>query len=102
MKSFGSIRSIFMHADGVDWMLMALGLIGAVGDGFITPIIFFICSKLLNNVGGSSFDDETFMQTVAKVFSLFNFLFVFCLWSLSKHDKLTKEKQKYTTIKTEY
>jgi len=39
MKSFGSIRSIFMHADGVDWILMALGLIGAVGDGFITPVV---------------------------------------------------------------
>ncbi|CAH8384941.1 unnamed protein product [Eruca vesicaria subsp. sativa] len=51
MKSWGSIRSLFMHADSVDWMLMGLGLIGAVGDGFITPIILFIASLLLNDVG---------------------------------------------------
>ncbi|CAH8384977.1 unnamed protein product [Eruca vesicaria subsp. sativa] len=49
MKSWGSIRSLFMHADSVDWMLMGLGLIGAVGDGFITPIILFIASLLLND-----------------------------------------------------
>ncbi|CAL9248278.1 unnamed protein product [Arabidopsis halleri] len=65
-KSRGSIRSIFMHADGVDWMLMALGLIGAVGDGFTTPIVFFISSMLLNDLGSSSFNDKTFMQAISK------------------------------------
>ncbi|KAG2316338.1 hypothetical protein Bca52824_019460 [Brassica carinata] len=65
MKSWGSIRSIFMHADGVDWMLMGLGLIGAVGDGFITPIIFFITGLLLNDVGGS-FNNGNFMKAISK------------------------------------
>ncbi|KAG7626904.1 ABC transporter type 1 transmembrane domain superfamily [Arabidopsis thaliana x Arabidopsis arenosa] len=60
MKTWGSMRSIFMHADGVDWMLMGLGLIGAVGDGFITPILFFITAMLLNDFGSFSFNDETF------------------------------------------
>ncbi|CAL9248274.1 unnamed protein product [Arabidopsis halleri] len=66
MKSFGSIRSIFMHADGVDWILMALGLIGAVGDGFITPVVVFIFNTLLNNLGTSSSNNQTFMQTISK------------------------------------
>ncbi|KAG7632891.1 ABC transporter-like [Arabidopsis suecica] len=66
MKSFGSIRSIFMHADGVDWILMALGLIGAVGDGFITPVVVFIFNTLLNNLGTSSSNNKTFMQTISK------------------------------------
>ncbi|KFK33735.1 hypothetical protein AALP_AA5G052800 [Arabis alpina] len=67
MKSFASIRTIFMHSDGVDWMLMGLGLIGAVGDGFITPIVFFITSQLLNDIGGSSVNDGTFfMKAISK------------------------------------
>lgn len=77
MKSFGSIRSIFMHADSVDWMLMALGLIGAVGDGFITPVVVFIFNTLLNNLGTSSSNNKTFMQTISKVFSLSSMVFIF-------------------------
>lgn len=88
IKNCGSIRSIFMYADSVDWMLMSLGLIGAVGDGFITPIVFFITSILLNNLSVSSFNPETFMQNISKVFALFtlisltNMLSVFGLYSL--------------------
>ncbi|CAE6071221.1 unnamed protein product [Arabidopsis arenosa] len=66
MKSFGSVRSIFMHADGVDWLLMGLGFIGAVGDGFTTPLVLLITSKLMNNLGGSSFNTDTFMQNISK------------------------------------
>ncbi|KAJ0230762.1 ABC transporter type 1, partial [Hirschfeldia incana] len=65
IKGWGSIRSIFMHADGVDWMLMGLGLIGAVGDGTTTPIVLFITGMLLNDVG-SSLSDGTFMQAISK------------------------------------
>ncbi|CAF2007250.1 unnamed protein product [Brassica napus] len=65
MKTWASIKSIFMHADGVDWMLMGLGLIGAVGEGFITPIIFFITGLLLNDIGGS-FIDGTFMTAISE------------------------------------
>ncbi|CAN7025892.1 unnamed protein product [Brassica rapa subsp. trilocularis] len=65
MKIWGSIRLIFMNADGVDWMLMGLGLIGAIGDGFIAPIIFFFTGLLLNDIGGS-FNDVTFMKAVSK------------------------------------
>lgn len=53
-KSKGSIRSIFMHADGVDMFWMALGFIGAVGDGFTTPLVLYVTSKLMNNVGNAS------------------------------------------------
>ena len=79
MKSWVSLRSIFMHADGVDWMLMGLGLIGSIGDGFVTPIIFFITGLLLNDLGGS-FNDGNFMKAISKVlFYLFFMLFVFYL-----------------------
>ncbi|CAA7051982.1 unnamed protein product [Microthlaspi erraticum] len=55
-----------MHADSVDWMLMGLGLIGAVGDGCITPTVFLIVALLLNDLGGSSFGDESFMQSISE------------------------------------
>ncbi|XP_010502834.1 PREDICTED: ABC transporter B family member 22-like, partial [Camelina sativa] len=66
MKCFRNIRSIFMHADGVDLILMGLGLFGAIGDGVITPIIFFITGLLLNDIGGSSLGDKTFMHAIIK------------------------------------
>ncbi|XP_010514543.1 PREDICTED: ABC transporter B family member 22-like isoform X2 [Camelina sativa] len=65
MKCFRNIRSIFMHADGVDLILMGLGLFGAIGDGLITPTIFFIIGLLLNDIGGSS-GNETFMHGIIK------------------------------------
>ncbi|KAL0761656.1 hypothetical protein Bca101_077806 [Brassica carinata] len=65
MTSWASIRSIFMHADGVDWMLMGLGLIGAVADGLITPIYLLIIGLILNDLGGSS-SDRTFMKAISK------------------------------------
>ncbi|CAH2045071.1 unnamed protein product [Thlaspi arvense] len=75
MKNWENIRSIFMHANRVDWMLMGLGLIGAVGDGFITPIIFFITGLLLNDLGGS-FSDGTFMNSISK--KVVGLLYVSC------------------------
>ncbi|KAK6928250.1 ABC transporter-like, ATP-binding domain [Dillenia turbinata] len=53
-KKGGSIRSIFMHADGIDKLLMVLGFIGAVGDGFGIPVTLVVTSKLMNNIGGAS------------------------------------------------
>ncbi|KAK3227802.1 hypothetical protein Dsin_007664 [Dipteronia sinensis] len=61
----GSIRSIIMHADGVDMFLMVFGFIGAVGDGFTTPLVLFVTSKLMNNVGGGSSVDS-FTQNIDK------------------------------------
>ena len=67
---WGSIWTIFMHADGVDVVLMILGFIGAVGDGLTLPLTLFITSKLMNNIGGSSnFNNpDAFTQTISKVF----------------------------------
>ncbi|KAJ9135221.1 hypothetical protein P3X46_032429 [Hevea brasiliensis] len=62
----GSIRSIFMHADGVDWFLMVLGVIGSVGDGFSTPLVLFVTSKLMNNIGGASSFQSDFSHNINK------------------------------------
>ncbi|GMI68438.1 multi-drug resistance 13, ATP-binding cassette B15 [Hibiscus trionum] len=62
-----SIRSIFMHADGVDWWLMTLGFIGAVGDGFSTPLVLLVTSELMNNLGdASAFTSDKFVHNINK------------------------------------
>ncbi|XP_004489352.1 ABC transporter B family member 15-like [Cicer arietinum] len=53
-KKNGSFKSIFMHADVLDWFFMVFGLLGAIGDGIMTPLVLFITSKIMNSLGGSS------------------------------------------------
>ncbi|XWS40813.1 hypothetical protein CRYUN_Cryun17cG0027700 [Craigia yunnanensis] len=53
-KKNGSIRSIFMHADGVDMWLMTAGFIGAVADGAVSPLIIYLTGRMFNNVGGAN------------------------------------------------
>ncbi|XP_073121367.1 ABC transporter B family member 15-like [Henckelia pumila] len=49
-----SFRSIFMHADGWDMLLMSFGLMGAFGDGVSMPAMLLITSKLMNSFGNSA------------------------------------------------
>jgi ATP-binding cassette, subfamily B (MDR/TAP), member 1 len=49
MRSFASV---FMHADAADVVLMVLGLVGAMGDGFSMPVMLFITSRIFNDLGG--------------------------------------------------
>ncbi|TKY50321.1 ABC transporter B family member 15 [Spatholobus suberectus] len=66
-KKNGSFRSIFMHADGQDWFLMILGLFGAVGDGIGTPLVLFVTSKIMNNIGDFSGNiGSTFVHSINK------------------------------------
>ncbi|CAH1437664.1 unnamed protein product [Lactuca virosa] len=53
VSSSGSFRSIFMHADAADMFLMALGFLGAVGDGIVVPTTLYITSTIMNNIGDS-------------------------------------------------
>lgn len=70
----GSFRSIFMHADGVDMFLMVLGYIGAIGDGFSTPLVLFLTSKFMNNIGGvSNVPIDVFTHNINKVHLYFSF-----------------------------
>ncbi|XP_021297599.1 ABC transporter B family member 15-like [Herrania umbratica] len=66
-KVNGSIKSIFMHADGVDMWLMTLGFIGAIGDGLSTPLVLLVTSKLMNNLGdASAFSADMFTHNIHK------------------------------------
>lgn len=68
-KGGSSISSVFMHADGADKLLMALGLFGSIGDGCTTPLVLLITSRLMNNVGGSSSNaQDAFTHNINKVY----------------------------------
>ncbi|XP_061365629.1 ABC transporter B family member 15-like [Gastrolobium bilobum] len=63
----GSMRSIFMHADGLDWFFMVLGVIGAIGDGIGTPLVLYVTSHIMNNLGTfSSNGGNTFIHDINK------------------------------------
>ncbi|KAK9012540.1 hypothetical protein V6N11_040585 [Hibiscus sabdariffa] len=49
----GSLRSIFMHADGVDMLFMVAGFIGAVADGSAPPLMVYLVGRMFNNAGAA-------------------------------------------------
>ncbi|KAJ0099808.1 hypothetical protein Patl1_22037 [Pistacia atlantica] len=57
-----SVLSIFMQADGVDMLLMALRFIGAVCDGFTAPIVVLVMGKLMNSFGTALTDKPKVVQ----------------------------------------
>jgi len=74
-KKNGSFKSIFMHADVLDCFFMAFGLIGAIGDGIMTPLVLFITSRIMNSIGtisGSS--SNNFIHNINEVLSLSSLL----------------------------
>ncbi|KAJ0469492.1 putative ABC transporter type 1, transmembrane domain-containing protein [Helianthus annuus] len=52
--SNGSFRSLFMHVDSADMFMMAVGLIGAIGDGMGLPVTLLFTTTTMNSIGGSS------------------------------------------------
>ncbi|GKA92457.1 ABC transporter B family member 15-like protein [Tanacetum coccineum] len=52
--SDGSLRSLFMHADGADILLMTFGLLGAICDGLGMPAMLFVTNTIMNSIGDSS------------------------------------------------
>jgi len=70
-KKNGSIKSIFMHADILDWFFMAFGFFGAIVDGMMVPSVLFITSKIMNSVGSASgTSSSNFVHDVNKVLTL--------------------------------
>ncbi|KAL4379609.1 hypothetical protein GQ457_02G011440 [Hibiscus cannabinus] len=67
-----SIRSIFMHADGVDIWFMVAGFIGAVAEGSALPLMSYLVGHTFNKVGGAGSASSLGMltQNVNKVPSL--------------------------------
>ena len=79
----GSIRSIFMHADGMDMWLMALGFLGAVFDGLSDRLVLLFTSHMINSIGSASkLDNDVLKHNLDKVYISLSFpllsLLIFC------------------------
>lgn len=91
-----SIALIFRYADWVDYLLMFLGTVGAVGDGMSTNVLLVFASRLMNSLGYSKNPQNhgNFMNEVEKVSiqhclslalslsALESFFFRFLMWFL--------------------
>ncbi|GJV84198.1 ABC transporter family protein [Tanacetum coccineum] len=53
-----------MHADGADMFLMALGVLGAIGDGIVMPAMLFVSSSIVNNIGASSLSTDVLTDRI--------------------------------------
>ncbi|XLR62109.1 hypothetical protein S83_012781 [Arachis hypogaea] len=66
-SSNGSVWSIFMHADTQDWLLMGFGVLGSIGEGSTTPLVLYLSSLIMNNIGTSStISSTTFVHCINK------------------------------------
>lgn len=66
-SSMSSFWTIFMHADTVDRFLMTVGFIGTVGDGVSLPVMFYLTSRLLNDLGSGPSSLSDFSGSINKV-----------------------------------
>lgn len=71
-----SIALIFRYADWVDYLLMFLGTVGAVGDGMSTNVLLVFASRLMNSLGYSKNPQNhgNFMNEVEKYSLYFVYL----------------------------
>ncbi|KAK8560086.1 hypothetical protein V6N13_061305 [Hibiscus sabdariffa] len=60
-KKNGSMRSIFMHADGLDMWLMDVGFIRVVVDGSVSPLLIYLTGRMFNNGGGANYASDALM-----------------------------------------
>ncbi|KAF5748546.1 putative ABC transporter B family member 8 [Tripterygium wilfordii] len=73
------IGIIFRYADWVDYLLMFLGTVGAIGDGMSTNILLVFASRMMNSLGlgggqTTQQNHATFMSEVEKCSLYFVFL----------------------------
>ncbi|KAL6634544.1 hypothetical protein ACP70R_027215 [Stipagrostis hirtigluma subsp. patula] len=59
-----SFMSVFKHADAVDVALMALGLVGAIGDGMSMPLRLVITNRIANDLGRGPDDVQEFSSRI--------------------------------------
>lgn len=60
-------RRLLAYADGVDWLLMALGALGSVVHGMAQPIGYLLLGKALDAFGTNINDDDKTVEALNKV-----------------------------------
>jgi ATP-binding cassette subfamily B (MDR/TAP) protein 1 len=62
-----SYFKLFSFADPLDYLLMTLGTIGAIGNGMTLPIMTIILGGLINAFGDNQNDNQQVIHAVSKV-----------------------------------
>lgn len=76
---------LLSYADGVDWVLMGLGFLGAVVHGMAFPVGYLLLGKALNAFGNNINDQQEMVRALKKVYYtyMYNYQYQF-LYFLSK------------------
>lgn len=64
-----SFFKLFSYADSYDYVLMALGSLGALAHGLAFPIFFLFFGKLVNSFGSTETTPEKTAEEVGKVYA---------------------------------
>ena len=64
-------KELFRFADGLDYILMAIGSVGAVVHGCSLPVFLRFFADLVNSFGSNANNMDKMMQEVLKVLTLF-------------------------------
>jgi ATP-binding cassette subfamily B (MDR/TAP) protein 1 len=67
-----SFMSVFAHADAADVALMALGLVGAIGEALSTPVRMLIFSHIANDLGNGPDELQEFSSKINEVTNRYN------------------------------
>ncbi|OAE32984.1 hypothetical protein AXG93_673s1620 [Marchantia polymorpha subsp. ruderalis] len=75
-KGVSTYRRLLAYADALDYLLMALGTIGGIGDGLIQPLSYYITSGLMNTFGQglNEVDPREFQHEINKFAVLYIYL----------------------------
>ncbi|CAI0540909.1 unnamed protein product [Linum tenue] len=60
-------RKLLMYADGLDWLLMGLGVLGSVVHGMAQPVGYLLLGKALDAFGNNINDDVAMVKALDKV-----------------------------------
>ncbi|KAG5535027.1 hypothetical protein RHGRI_022962 [Rhododendron griersonianum] len=102
-KCSGSVRSIFMHSDGIDKLLMGFVFVGSLGDGLSMPIILLFTGKIINNIGDASITNNfshsinknaKFLCFVALMLGVSCFLEGYC-WTRTAERQASRMRSRY-------
>uniref|UniRef100_M1A3L6 Multidrug/pheromone exporter, MDR family, ABC transporter family n=1 Tax=Solanum tuberosum TaxID=4113 RepID=M1A3L6_SOLTU len=63
----GGKYGLFQYADGIDKLLMLLGLVGSIGDGLMTPLNMIILGSLIDDFGTA---DDSFSNKIVDDYAL--------------------------------
>lgn len=61
------LLQLFRFADGLDYVLMAIGSVGALVHGCSLPVFLRFFADLVNSFGSNADDPDTMVREVVKV-----------------------------------